>query len=140
MSERMSMFISTGVHVFPSGDNQLEAYLAQPAGPRPLPAVVIIHELWGPNDNIRDIARRCATEGYVALAVDLCAGRTRAICLFTFFRGRVAQPFNHQGIQDLRAAPDYLSQQPGVDAARVGAIGFCMGAASRLHGRVRMIA
>jgi carboxymethylenebutenolidase len=121
------MSITTGVIAFPSGRATLEAYLAQPAGPGPLPAVVIIHELWGLNDNIRDIARRFAAEGYVALAVDLFAGRNRAVCLFNFFRVMVAQPFNHQGIQDLRAALDHLSQQPGVDAGRVGAIGFCMG-------------
>lgn len=127
MSERMSMFISTDVHAFPSGASRLEAYLARPSGPGPLPAVVIIHELWGLNDNMRDIARRFAAEGYVALAVDLFAGRNRAVCLFRFMGGMFTNSLGHQGIQDLRAALDYLSQQPGVDAGRVGAIGFCMG-------------
>ncbi len=121
------MSITTGVIAFPSGHIALEAYRAQPAGPGPFPAVVIIHELWGLNDNIRDIARRFAAEGYVALAVDLFAGRNRAICMFRFMGGMFTNSAGHQGIRDLRAALDYLTQQPGVDARRVGAIGFCMG-------------
>src|SRR5512147_1356368 len=121
------MTISTGVVAFPSNHITLEAYLAQPTDPKPSPAIVIIHELWGLNDNMRDIARRFAAEGYVALAVDLFAGRNRAVCLFRFMGGMFTNSLGHRGIHDLRAALDYLIQQPGVDAARIGAIGFCMG-------------
>ncbi len=55
----------------------------EPAGPHP--AIVIIHEAFGLNDNIRDIAQRLANEGYVALAVDLFAGCNRAVHMFRFF-------------------------------------------------------
>ncbi|HZY42124.1 MAG TPA: dienelactone hydrolase family protein [Anaerolineae bacterium] len=121
------MSITTGVIAFQSGQTTLEAYRAQPTGAGPFPAVVIIHELWGLNDNIRDIAQRFANEGYVALAVDLFAGRNRIVCMFRFMGGMFTNSLDHQGIQDLKAALTYLSQQPGVDAGRVGAIGFCMG-------------
>jgi carboxymethylenebutenolidase len=119
--------IQTETVSFQSGKSMLEAYLATPAGPGPHPAVVVIHEIFGLNDNIRDIAQRFATEGYVALAVDLFAGRNRMVCMFRFMGGMFTNSLNHQGIKDLKAALTHLTQQPGVDAGRVGAIGFCMG-------------
>jgi carboxymethylenebutenolidase len=107
--------------------DQLAGYLARPEGDGPFPAVVVIHEILGLNDNIRDIARRFAAEGYVALAVDLFAGRNRAACMFRFFAGVMLDSLNHGGIRDLKAALTYLAQQPGIDGTRLGAIGFCMG-------------
>ena len=121
------MTIQTGTVSFQSGKSTLQAYLATPEGPGPHPAVVVIHEAFGLNDNIRDIARRFADEGYVALAVDLFAGRNRMVCMFRFMGGMFTNSLNHQGIKDLKAALTYLTQQPSVDAKRVGAIGFCMG-------------
>ena len=107
--------------------SQLAAYLARPEGDGPFPAVVVIHEIFGLNDNIRDIAHRFAQQGYVALAVDLFAGRNRAACMFRFFAGILFNSLDHGGIHDLKAALSWLAQQPGVDGARLGAIGYCMG-------------
>ena len=58
------------------GDGRdLEAYLAVPEGAGGgLPAVVVIQEIWGLEEHIRDVARRFAAEGYVALAPDLYTG------------------------------------------------------------------
>jgi len=56
---------------FPSGTRKLDAYLARPEGNGPFPALVVIHEAFGLNENIKDITRRFANEGYVALGVDL---------------------------------------------------------------------
>jgi len=121
------MPIQTETVSFQSGKSALAAYLAMPEGPGPHPAVVVIHEIFGLNDNIRDIARRFANEGYAALAVDLFAGRNRMVCMFRFMGGLFTNSLNHQGIKDLKAALTYLAQLPGVDAQRLGAIGFCMG-------------
>ena len=121
------MTINTQTVSFLSGKATLEAYLATPEGTGPFPAVVVIHEIFGLNDNIRDIARRFASEGYAALAVDLFAGRNRTVCMFRFMGGMFTNSLNHQGIKDLKAALTFLTQQPGVDAQRLGAIGFCMG-------------
>ncbi len=112
---------------FASDKHTLAGYLATPNDPGPHSAVVVIHEAFGLNDNMRDIAQRFANEGYVALAVDLFAGRNRAVCMFRFFSAMFLNSLHHQGIQDLKAALTFLTQQPGVDAQRVGAIGFCMG-------------
>lgn len=121
------MTISTQTVSFSAGKSTLEAYLAKPEGAGPFPAVVVIHEILGLNDNIRDITQRFASEGYVALAVDLFAGRNRMVCMFRFMSGMFTNSLNHQGIKDLKAALTYLTQHPGVDAQRLGAIGFCMG-------------
>ena len=121
------MTIQTETVAFKSGKSTLEAYLATPEGPGPHPAIVVIHEIFGLNDNIRDIARRLAGEGYIALAVDLFAGRNRMVCMFRFMGGMLVNSLHHQGVKDLKAALTYLTQQPGVDGQRLGAIGFCMG-------------
>jgi carboxymethylenebutenolidase len=112
---------------FPSGNRQIEGYLACPDGQGPFPGIVIIHEIYGLNDNIRDIARRFANEGYLALAVDLFTGRNRAICMFRFMGQMLLKSLDNGSLNDLKETLTYLSTQLGVDKERLGAIGFCMG-------------
>jgi carboxymethylenebutenolidase len=57
------------------------SYLAIPEGHGPYPGVIVVHEAFGLNDNIRDICGRFAEQGYAALGVDLFAGRSRAVCM-----------------------------------------------------------
>ena len=60
-----------------SDDELISGYFAAPADMfEPLPAVIMIHEWWGLNDNIRAMADRLAGEGYIVFAVDLFAGKT----------------------------------------------------------------
>jgi carboxymethylenebutenolidase len=107
--------------------DRLEGYIARPEGDGLSPGVVIIHEAFGLNENIKDIARRFADEGYVALAVDLFTGRNRAVCMARFMGGMLRGTPERFGIGDLKAALGVLSEQPSVDGERLGAIGFCMG-------------
>jgi len=102
-------------------------YLAVPDRPGPRPAVVVIHEAFGLNDNIKDICRRFADAGYVALAVDLFTDRNRAVCMTRYMAGLLLGSVNRYGINDLKAALTYLAKSRDVDANRMGAIGFCMG-------------
>jgi carboxymethylenebutenolidase len=104
-----------------------EGYLARPEGEGPFPAVVVIHEIFGLNDNIKDIARRFAAEGYVALAVDLFAGRNRTICMMRFMSQMMLSPLKNDSIENLKDALTFLTGQTDVDAERLGAIGFCLG-------------
>ena len=104
-------------------------FLALPDAGRRLPGVVVIHEAYGLNDGIKEITRRFAGEGYVALAVDLFAGRNRAICMARFMAGMLRGSVDRFGIGDLKQALSYLMALPEVDPDRVGAIGFCMGGA-----------
>jgi carboxymethylenebutenolidase len=89
--------------------------------------VVVIHEAYGLNDNIKDITRRFADEGYVALAVDLLSNRNRAVCMARYMAGMLLGSVNRYGINDLKSALTFLAKNRDVDARRMGAIGFCMG-------------
>ena len=102
-------------------------YLALPDGPGPYPGVVVIHEASGLNDNIRGICRRLAAEGYAALGVDLFQGRNRAVCMARMFVGGMAGNLDYYGVPALKAALGRLAGHPEIDAARIGAIGFCLG-------------
>jgi carboxymethylenebutenolidase len=102
-------------------------YLATPDGPGPHPGVVVIHEAHGLNDNIKEITRRFADAGYIALAVDLFTDRNRAVCMTRYMAGLLLGSVNAHGIYDLKAALTYLAKSRDVDAKRMGAIGFCMG-------------
>ncbi len=53
----------------------MDAFLATPSGWPPGPAVVVIQEWWGLNEQIRGIARRFAADGFAALAPDLYRGK-----------------------------------------------------------------
>lgn len=112
--------------VIPSRQARLRGCLALPDAPGPHPGVVVIHEAYGLNDNIRDITGRYAVEGYAALAVDLFNGRSRAICLARLLAEAMIGR-EQFAVPDLRASADFLIAQPEVDGARIGVIGFCMG-------------
>ncbi len=111
----------------PSSELTGGGYLALPAGGGPHPGVVVIHEAYGLNDNIKDITRRLAREGYAALGVDLFSGRNRAICMARYMAGMLAGSVNRAGVDDLKSALTYLAKLDDVDAQHLGAIGFCMG-------------
>lgn len=105
----------------------MQAYYVTPDDNDSLSGVVIIHEAFGLNDNIRDIAQRFARQGYAALAVDLFTTGNRASCLIRLFYHMLFGSPDNGVVADLGAALDHLRAQPNVDAERVGAVGFCMG-------------
>lgn len=114
--------------VVQSGDRSLPAYLARPAVTHgDAPGVLVIHEAFGLNDDIRGIADRFAQAGYVALAVDLFAEQNRVVCMIRMMSGIFLNSLEHQGVQDTRQALTVLGDLDGVDASRLGAVGFCMG-------------
>ena len=113
--------------VYQSGHRRIEGYLARPDEDGLFPGIVVIHEAFGLNENIKDVARRFASSGYIALAVDLFSGRNAVICMFRLISGMQFNSLNHEGIRDLKAGLGFLLEQPGLARERVGAIGFCMG-------------
>lgn len=121
------MAIQSETLIIPGGTQGLNGYLAQPASDGPFPGVVVIHEIFGLNDDIRRIAEQFADAGYAALAVDLFAGRNRAVCMARFMGNLLLNSLDHGGIHDLKAALTALADLPQVDANRIGAVGFCMG-------------
>ena len=112
---------------FPSSTGRpMRAALARPADGARRPAVIVIHEIFGLNDDIRRITARVADLGYVALAPDLFdTGAAKVLCVLRAFlalRRREGPVF-----ADLEAARTWLAQRPEVDAARTGVVGFCLG-------------
>ena len=110
---------------YKSGDESVSSFLVTPTGAGPHPTLIVIQEWWGLNEWVKDQARALGKEGYVALAVDL-------------YRGQVAstQEDAHQLmmgapsdriLRDLKAAYAYLQARKDVKAAKVGAVGWCMG-------------
>src|SRR2546430_7084526 len=109
------------------GDLKGGGYLALPDGKGPHPGVVVIHEAYGLNDNIKDISRRFAERGYAALAVDLFADRNRALCMARYMIATLIGSVERLGISDLKAALSHLEAMPEGDAKRIGAVRFCPG-------------
>lgn len=107
-------------------------YLVRPAQ-TPAPAVLLLHEAFGLNDNMRHLAQRFADAGYVALAADLFSDGNKMLCMFRAFYGLLVAPLTNGTAKNVRAAFEFLRQVKGVDAARVGAMGFCLGGSYALQ-------
>ncbi|MEW6721908.1 MAG: dienelactone hydrolase family protein [Candidatus Micrarchaeota archaeon] len=100
-----------------------EGYLAKPAAEGDFPGVVMIHEWWGLNDNIRDMARALASQGYVVLAVDLYEGEYATTQ--DQARALVSSLNQTRATENLRAAASYLRNSEG--APKVASLGWCFG-------------
>ena len=98
-----------------------------PEGDGPFPALVLIHEWWGLNDNIRDLAEQYAAAGYVALAVDLYDGQTAATPQEAGALAGAVRENTEGAFANLDAALAYLKEQPTVDNNRLGSVGWCFG-------------
>jgi carboxymethylenebutenolidase len=116
------------VHLGPA-EAGTDAFVAWPDGEGPAPSVIVVHEWWGLNDQIREIARRLARQGYVAIVPDLYHGKVasdsdpeRAHVLMRGLETDVAAA-------DLGEAARWLRTQPRTAKRRVGVMGFCMGGA-----------
>jgi carboxymethylenebutenolidase len=102
-------------------------YLARPEArsPTPRPGLLVIHEWWGLNDNIRAMTRRLAGEGYVALAVDLYDGKVATDPDTALATMQAAMAHSDRLLDNLKQAHAYLRQKAG--AGRTGVIGWCFG-------------
>ncbi len=105
---------------------KLHGFLAKPKGATgPLPSILVIHEWWGLNDNIRDMARRLAGEGYEALAVDLYNGAKADTPDEATKLMQATLKNASAGEENLRQAYRYLTAEQ--HSPRVGVIGWCFG-------------
>ena len=110
-----------------SSRKSIDAYLALPQGDGPFPGVIVIHEMPAISENIRDIARRFAHQGFAALAVDLMSQASQVMCMMRVMNAMMIKPLKNGIIAELQQSLDFLQAQAGVDPRRVGVIGFCMG-------------
>jgi carboxymethylenebutenolidase len=102
----------------------VEGYLARPLGAEgPLPGVIVIHEWWGLNDNIRSMAEQLAGEGYRALAVDLYGRASASTPDEAQKLMRASLDKSAELTENLKQAYAYLSD----GGQKVGTIGWCFG-------------
>jgi carboxymethylenebutenolidase len=89
---------------------------------------VVIHENRGLTDHIKDVARRVAKAGYIALAPDLAsrAGGTDKVPTDQV-TGYFANAKPEDLVKDLNASVSFLEQQQGLKAGKLGVVGFCFG-------------
>lgn len=119
---------------FSSNGDQVKGYLALPAAGRG-PGVVVIQEWWGLVPHVRDVCDRFAREGFVALAPDLYRGQSTGD---PDEAGRLMMGLEiPRAARDLDGAVQALLGQEAVDAAKVGAVGFCMGGQLALYAATR---
>ena len=99
-----------------------------------LPAVIMIHEFWGINDNIRSMARTLAKQaGYVVLAVDLFKGRSTKDPNQAMQLVKSVRDNSHEAISNLQAAVKYVSSLPFVNSSKIASIGWCFGGGQSLQ-------
>lgn len=119
---------------YPGEGVQLFAYVAAPEAKEKRPALIVVQEWWGLNDHVKDITRRCAAAGYVAIAPDLYSRFGHVVTKNPNEAGELMNWLKQEdGIKDLMATITYLKTVPEADAARLGVIGFCMGGSYALR-------
>lgn len=98
-------------------------YLARPDDNKQYPGIILIHEWWGLNEHIKEVANTLAKEGYVVLAVDLYDGEVAQSSEEAMkLRTSINQSIATQNMQD---GIEYLRELEGVN--KVASLGFCFG-------------
>jgi len=106
-----------------------EGYLAKPTSKDQFPGVIMIHEWWGLNDNIKEMAEKLASHGYVVLAVDLYNGD---VAVTSDEARQLISSFDQNlGIKNMNAAALYLQENYNSDT--LGSIGWCFGGGQSLN-------
>ncbi|XBS69597.1 dienelactone hydrolase family protein [Acerihabitans sp. KWT182] len=122
--------LETGRFALPSQSDHMPAFLAKPAGGnRPLPIVIVIQEIFGVHEHIRDICRRLAKLGYLAIAPELYfrQGDPSAYNdIGELFKGLVAKVPDSQVMADLDHTAHWAATHGG-DGKRLAVTGFCWG-------------
>ena len=112
----------------PGPSQIITAYIARPKGAGPFPGVIVIHENRGLTDHIKDVARRLAKAGYLALAPDLAsrAGGTAKLPTDNV-TGYFANAKPEDLVADLNTSLTILDSQTGIKKGKYGVVGFCFG-------------
>ncbi len=116
----------------------VEGFLASPADTEETGAgVILIHEWWGLNDNVREVARILARAGYTALAVDLYGGKTGSDADSARSLATEAGSNPEAVLDNLSQAYDFLKTRTG-DDGRVATLGWCFGGGWSLRGGMHL--
>ena len=109
-------------------DGEMPAYRAMPAGGKDLPTVLVVQEIFGVHEHIRDLCRRLAKEGYLAIAPELYArqGDVSKLKEFNDIIAVVNKVPDVQVMSDLDATAAWAANNGG-NADKMAVTGFCWG-------------
>jgi carboxymethylenebutenolidase len=128
---------ASGYLVYPSVTNSSAADVGVATSSKKLPAVIMIHENRGLNDNIKSMANTLAREGYVVLAVDLFKGQVAQTSQQAQQLAGSARSNSALTISNLQAAVKYVSSLSFVDSSKIASIGWCFGGGQSLQLAIR---
>jgi carboxymethylenebutenolidase len=118
-----------GLVDMPTFDGTIPAYFAVPADAARPPLVLVIQEIFGLHEHVRDVCRRFAKQGYMAVAVELYQRQGDAASytdMPLLIKDIVSKVSDEQVLADLDASVAWAKEQ-GADTARLGVTGFCWG-------------
>ncbi|MCW5593487.1 MAG: dienelactone hydrolase family protein, partial [Burkholderiales bacterium] len=120
--------LAAGEVKIPVKDGEVPAYRAMPAGGKNLPTVLVVQEIFGVHEHIKDVCRRLAKAGYLAIAPELYArqGDVSKLADIDQIRPIVARVPDAQVMSDLDAAAAWAAKNGG-DPAKLAVTGFCWG-------------
>jgi carboxymethylenebutenolidase len=114
----------------PAGDADIPAYRAMPESGGPFPTVLVVHEVFGVHEHIKDICRRFAKLGYYAIAPELFARQGDAAAepdIGKLFATIVNKKDDSEVISDLDATLAFAKSTGSADVGRAAVVGFCWG-------------
>ncbi len=121
--------LDAGEVKIPVKDGELPAYRAMPAGSKSAPVILVVQEIFGVHEHIKDICRRLAKLGYFAVAPELYARQGDVSKIEDFkeiFAKVVSKVPDSQVMSDLDATVAW-AKQSGADTSKLGITGFCWG-------------
>ncbi|HEY8600579.1 MAG TPA: dienelactone hydrolase family protein [Thermomicrobiales bacterium] len=123
--------IDAGAVQFPGqGGVALLGYLSSPKAATKAPGIIVIHENRGLTEHIKDMTRRYAKSGFVALAIDLISrqGGTEKIADPAQIPNILGQSADREAlVQDMLSAVAFLKTQPKFAGPKAGVVGYCFG-------------
>ncbi|HKZ96037.1 MAG TPA: dienelactone hydrolase family protein [Hyphomicrobiaceae bacterium] len=121
--------LEAGEIAIKTADAGIPAYRAMPLAGGPFPVVLVVQEIFGVHEHIKDVCRRLAKAGYFALAMEMFArqGDVSRLSSIDAIMPVVAKVPDAQVMSDLDAAVAFATASGKGDAARLGITGFCWG-------------
>jgi carboxymethylenebutenolidase len=122
--------LEAGEVKIPASDGQIPAYRAMPAAGGPFPVVLVVQEIFGVHEHIKDICRRLAKLGYLAVAPEMYARQgdvSKLQNIQEIFSKVVSKVPDAQVLSDLDAAVDWAKGTGKGDTAKLAITGFCWG-------------
>ena len=121
--------LTAGEVKVPTQSGDIPAYRAMPSSGGPFPTILVIEEVFGVHEHIKDVCRRFAKLGYYAIAPELFArqGDPSKADIQTIIHDIVAKTPDAQALSDLDATMAFANSTEHADTRRLGVIGFCWG-------------